>query len=61
MLLAGGRVYVGRAPSAGGIITWQDLTNATAVGDDPANPNFPGGACGVSYDNQGNTALVKDP
>ncbi|MFD5328311.1 hypothetical protein [Streptomyces sp. NPDC127092] len=58
-MLTGGRVYVGRAPNAGGTITWQDLTNATATMTDPANANFPGGACGVSYDNQGNTALVK--
>ncbi|MFG3038943.1 hypothetical protein ACGFYZ_18810 [Streptomyces sp. NPDC048330] len=58
-MLTGGKVFVGRAPSLGGTIVWQDLTNPTAVGTDPGNPNYPAGACAVGYEAQGNHAYVK--
>ncbi|MEU8765068.1 hypothetical protein [Streptomyces sp. NPDC048659] len=41
------------------MIVWQDLTNATTVGTDPANPNYPADACGISIEAQGNDAYVK--
>ncbi|MFB9552733.1 hypothetical protein [Streptomyces roseoviridis] len=52
-------MYVGRAPSPGALIVWQDLTNAVGTMADPANPGFPGNACGVAFADQGMTAFVK--
>ncbi|MFE7509782.1 hypothetical protein ACFU8I_00855 [Streptomyces sp. NPDC057540] len=50
---------MGRAPSLGGTIAWQDLTNATVVGTDAANPNYPAGVCAVGYESSGTNAYVK--
>ncbi|MFJ7960182.1 hypothetical protein ACIQ62_28225, partial [Streptomyces sp. NPDC096319] len=58
-VLTGGKVFVGRAPSLGGTIVWQDLTNPTTVGTDPGNPNYPPGVCAVGYESQNNNAYVK--
>ncbi|MFH8840805.1 hypothetical protein [Streptomyces sp. NPDC017868] len=64
-MLTGGKAYAGKASVPGGTIVWQDLTNLTATATDPANGSvaagtaFPGNACGISIEAQGNDAFVK--
>ncbi|MFD3996815.1 hypothetical protein ACFWSQ_29245, partial [Streptomyces sp. NPDC058583] len=60
VVLHNGKVFAGRAASLGGTpIVWTDLTNPTAVGMDPANPNYPAGVCSVGIEAQGDDAYIK--